>query len=40
MFSLCKSFVNIQLDHTELRKVEIVNAKVVFKNKLTVPLKI
>ena len=27
MSSLCKNFANVQLDHMELRKIEIVNAK-------------
>ena len=32
MSSLCSDFANEQLDHMELRKMEIVNAKVVFKS--------
>ena len=32
MSSLCKNFANVQLDHMELRKMEIVNAEVVFKS--------
>ena len=30
--SLCYNFANEQLDHMELRKMEIVNAKVLFKS--------
>ena len=40
MSSLCYNFANEQPDHMELRKMEIVNAKAVFKSKLIVLLEI